>query len=95
MAGYLVAQIQINDPTAYEAYREAVPAIIASFGGRYLIRGGEVDMKEGSSAARRMVVIEFPSTGKAQEFYHSPEYQEILPIRLAAATGTLAIIEGA
>ena len=94
MAGYLIAQIKVTDPAAYEAYRGAVPAVIESFGGRYLVRGGELDMKEGSSEFQRMVVLEFPSADKAREFYHSPVYQEILPLRLAASAGTVSIVEG-
>jgi len=95
MAGYLIVQIQIDNPETYEKYREAAPAIIASFGGRYLIRGGKADMKEGAwEAGLRMVVLEFPSTERAKEFYHSPAYQEVLPLRLAASSGTVAIVEG-
>ncbi len=94
MAGYIVAHIQITDPTAFEAYRAAVPAIIESFGGRYLVRGGELDMKEGTWAEPRLIVLEFPSTERAREFYDSAAYREILPLRLAASSGTLAIVEG-
>ncbi len=94
MAGYLVAQIQVTDPAAFEAYRAAVPAIIESFDGRYLIRGGKAEMKEGAWEAPRLIVLEFPSTGRAREFYDSPAYREILPLRLAASSGTVAIVEG-
>ncbi len=94
MAGYLVAQIQITDPAAFEAYRAAVPAVIESFDGRYLIRGGKAEMKEGTWAAPRLIVLEFPSVDRAREFYDSPAYREILPLRLAASTGTVAIVEG-
>lgn len=89
-----MAQIHIDDPAAFEAYREAVPAIIASFGGRYLIRGGKAEMKEGTWEAPRLIVLEFPSTDRAREFYNSSEYRKILPLRLAASSGTVAIVEG-
>ena len=94
MAGYLVAQLQVTDPDAFEEYRAAVPAVIARFDGRYLIRGGKIDAKEGVWPAPRLVVLEFPDVQRAHEFYDSPEYQEILPLRLKASTGTVAIVEG-
>ncbi len=94
MAGYLVAHIQVTDPQGFEAYRDAVPAVIERFGGRYHIRGGKADVKEGNWDVPRLVVIEFPSVARAQEFYDSPEYQEILPLRLNASTGSLALVEG-
>ena len=94
MAGYLVAQLEITDPQTFEDYRDKVPAVIARFGGRYLVRGGEISVLEGDWPAPRLVVIEFDSTDEARRFYESEAYQEILPLRLAAARGTAAIVEG-
>ena len=94
MAGYLVAHLEVTDPEGFEAYREKVPAVIESFGGRYLIRGGQAEGIEGDWSVPRLIVIEFPSTERARAFYESPAYQEILPLRLAHAAGTLAIVEG-
>ncbi|MFQ5775631.1 MAG: DUF1330 domain-containing protein [Kiloniellaceae bacterium] len=94
MAGYLIAHIDVTDPQAFEAYRAAVPAVIEKFGGRYLVRGGAVDVLEGDWTVPRLVILAFDSVERASKFYASPEYQEILPLRLAAAKGTVAIVEG-
>lgn len=94
MAGYLVAHLDITDPKAFEKYRAVVPAVIERFGGRYLIRGGAAQVVEGNWTVPRLVVLEFPSTQRAHEFYDSPEYQEILPLCLAASKGAVAIVEG-
>ena len=42
MAAYLIADIEITDPEAFERYRTQVPATIAAHGGRYLVRGGAI-----------------------------------------------------
>jgi uncharacterized protein (DUF1330 family) len=42
VAGYLIANIEVTDPAKFEEYRQKVAPLIAQFGGRYLIRGGEV-----------------------------------------------------
>ncbi|HEY5598911.1 MAG TPA: DUF1330 domain-containing protein [Kiloniellales bacterium] len=94
MAGYLVAHIEITDADAFKAYRAAVPAVIAKFGGRYLVRGGETEVREGEWPASRLVIVAFDSVDQARRFYESPEYQEILPLRLNASRGTLAIVDG-
>jgi uncharacterized protein (DUF1330 family) len=94
MAGYLVAHIKVTDPEAFKAYQVAVPKVIAKFGGRYLVRGGVVDIREGDWSEPRLVIVAFDSLDQARRFYDSPEYQEILPLRLNASTGTLAIVEG-
>lgn len=94
MAGYLVAQITVTNPDGYEAYRAAVPGVIARYGGRYLIRGGETEVMEGDAGAPRLVVLAFETVAAARRFYESPEYQEILPLRLRNATGSVMIVEG-
>lgn len=93
MPGYLIAQLEITDAEAFEAYRAAVPAVVERFGGRYLVRGGALDVLEGDWPAPRLVVIAFDSAAQARRFYDSPEYREILPLRLRAAKGAVAIAE--
>jgi uncharacterized protein (DUF1330 family) len=94
MAAYLIANITVTDPAGFEAYRQAVPAVIARFGGRYLVRGGAVAVKEGEPGLNRVVILEFPDMAAAQAFYHSAEYAPLIAMRLASTTGSLALVEG-
>ena len=94
MAAYLVANIEVSDPAAFEEYRKRVPATIAAHGGRYLCRGGAVEMLEGEFDAKRIVVLEFPSVAAARAWYASPDYQELLRLREQAANTMLMMIEG-
>lgn len=94
MAGYLIAHIEVTDGEAFEAYRAAVPAVIAKFGGRYLVRGGAIEVLEDGWDVPRLVILAFASMDQARRFYQSPEYQEILPLRLAAAKGAVVIVDG-
>jgi uncharacterized protein (DUF1330 family) len=94
MPAYIVALVEVTDPAAYEAYRRQTPGVIAQYGGRFLIRGGEADPLEGAWNIPRMVVIEFADAAAARRFYESPEYQAIVPLRQAASSGRLAILPG-
>lgn len=94
MAGYLIAHLDVTDPEGFEAYRAKVPAVIAQYGGRYLIRGGAVEAVEGDWTVPRLVVLAFDSVAQARRFYDSPEYQAILPLRLNASKGTVVFAEG-
>ena len=94
MTAYIIAHLQITDPEGFERYREAVPPIVERYGGRYLIRGGAAETLEGEWTVPRLVVLEFADRDAAERFYRSPEYREILPIRLGATTGTAAIVDG-
>jgi uncharacterized protein (DUF1330 family) len=94
MAAYLLAQITVTDPDRYQDYRKEVPAVIERYGGRFLVRGGATTPLEGDLPHARLVILEFPDRAAAQRFYDSPEYQAILPIRLEASTGIVALVEG-
>jgi uncharacterized protein (DUF1330 family) len=94
MKGYVIATIRVDDAEAYEAYRSRTGAVIESFGGRFLVRGGRVEPREGGMERDRVVVLEFPTMEQARAFYDSDAYQAILPIRQANADSHLFLVEG-
>jgi uncharacterized protein (DUF1330 family) len=95
MPAYVIADVQVTDPTAYEPYRPLAAASIARFGGRFVVRGGEALLLEGAPAPQRIVVIEFPDAETARRWYRSEEYQQAVKIRQSASTGRLILAEGA
>jgi len=95
MAGYVVAEVEVTDSATYEEYRKLVPATVAKYGGKYLVRGGAVERKEGGWEPKRLVVLEFPSLEQARTWYHSPEYAPALALRLKAARSKVLLVEGA
>jgi len=95
MAGYVIAEVDVHDAALFEEYRKLVPATIAKYGGKYLVRGGATDSKEGGWTPQRVVVLEFASAEQARKWYHSPEYAPVLAMRLKAAKSRMVIVEGA
>ena len=75
-------------------YRKHTPGAIAAFGGKFIVRGGKCKSLEGDWTQERLIVVEFPDMATAERFYHSPEYQKILPLRLKAASGRTLLVEG-
>ena len=95
MKGYVVANVDVADFAAYERYGSRAAEVIAQYGGRFLVRGGDVEVIEGDPGVARLIILEFPSVADAHRFYDSPEYQAILPDRLNCATSTLFVVGGA
>jgi uncharacterized protein (DUF1330 family) len=95
MAAYVIVDVDVHDAAKFEEYRKRVPATIAQYGGKYLVRGGACETKEGGWAPKRVVVLEFPTMDQARKWYHSPEYAPALALRLKAANAKLVIVEGA
>jgi uncharacterized protein (DUF1330 family) len=94
MAAYLIARISVTDWDKYNEYIKVTPGIIAKYGGRFVVRGGESVTLEGPEEKWRMVVVEFPDLEKAKEFYYSPEYTEAKKIREGAALAQFVAIDG-
>jgi uncharacterized protein (DUF1330 family) len=94
VAGYLIANIQVKDPVKFDEYRQRVAPLIQKFGGRYLIRGGEVHRLEGNPSFHRLVVLEFPTLDSARQFYDSAEYQPILKLRLDSTLSDTVLVQG-
>jgi uncharacterized protein (DUF1330 family) len=94
MSVYLVCTVRVDDPETYKKYTAKTPAIIAKYGGRFLVRGGPVETIEGPAFDARMVVLEFPSAEAVKTFYGSPEYQEVKEIRQASSEATFLLAEG-
>jgi uncharacterized protein (DUF1330 family) len=95
MPAYFVAELETTNQARMEPYRAAVPATIAQYGGRFLTRGGATELIEGGPEPKRIVILEFADAAAVKRWYHSPEYQKILPLRLANSTGRAFIVEGA
>lgn len=94
MAAYVLARLNVSDPVTFQRYREKVALLVDRFGGRYIVRGGEITPLEGRLAESRLVIIEFADREAARRWYESEDYQEILPLRLNAASGSVVIVDG-
>jgi len=94
LAAYVIAEIEITDTEGYKPYTEAVPASIAAYGGRFVVRGGATEVLEGDWPARRRVIIEFPTMEVARAWWDSPEYEKPKAMRRAASRGRLILLEG-
>ena len=95
MAAYVMGEIEVTDPQAYEEYRKQVGAVNTKYGGRFLARGGKAEVLEGAGPAKRMVIVEFPSYEQALQWYRSAEYTPLAKLRQQASKGKLILVEGA
>ena len=94
MPAYFVAELEITNMEGMGPYREAVPATLAKYGGKFLTRGGKAELVEGSPEPKRVVILEFADAEAVKRWYNSPEYQKILPGRLDNSKGRAIIVEG-
>ncbi len=91
--GYWIGHVDVEDAEIYDQYRAANAAPFREFGARFLVRGGQQQVQEGS-ARGRTVVIEFDSYEQAIACYRSDAYQAAKAIRDSVSTGDMVIVEG-
>jgi len=92
--GYIIGHVTVHDADAYADYVARNTQIMAQFGGKPIIRGGQSETPEGPKFTRH-VCFEYPDYESAQAAYYSEEYQDIMKIRTANAESMIVVVEGA
>lgn len=85
MAALLVIQASVSDREQYKKYQAAVRPVIQAHGGKLKASGVGLEVLEGSHDGRRLVVFEFDSMNAIREFWKSPAYSKVKPLREGAA----------
>jgi uncharacterized protein (DUF1330 family) len=94
MSCYFLAQINIHNEAEYAQYLAGADEIFSKFNGRYLAVDDCPKVLEGRWDHSRVVLIEFPDEAELKRWYDSPEYQELLKHRLAAAACDTVLVKG-
>ncbi len=92
--GYVIAEVEVTDPAGIQKYGAQVPETLAPFNHHYVIRSNKIQPLEGEAPQGGIVMIAFDSVEKAREWYDSPAYAAIRPIRQSSAKSRLYIVEG-
>ena len=91
---YWIAHPTITNKEKFMSeYVSKVGEVVEKYGGKFLVRGGEVTYREGDAASLD-VVIEWPSRVRAMECNDSPEYKSIVGGRINNSTGMFIIVDG-
>jgi uncharacterized protein (DUF1330 family) len=91
--GYWIGRVDVHNMDGYKQYVAENGPVFAKYGGRFLVRGGRFESKEGSSRSRN-VVIEFKDYETALACYNSPEYTRLVAMRSPHSEGDIVVIEG-
>lgn len=94
MAAYVIYQCEVLDGERYEAYKPKAAASVEAAGGRYIVRGGDIDVLEGEAPPGRTVVVEFPDRETACRWYGDQMYSEARKVREGAAIARMYVVDG-
>ena len=94
MSAYLITDVEITDESLYAQFREQVTPVIESHGGRFVARGGEIEVNEGDWTPKRIAIMEFDSMEKIRSFLSSPEFKALDDIRTRSSNINVVLVEG-
>ena len=95
MAAYVIVDMTVKDTVKIEEYRKLAGASIAAHGGKFLVRGGRIEILDGDWSPQRVVMIEFPGMEQARRWRSSADYGKACAIRDRAAATRMILVEGA
>jgi uncharacterized protein (DUF1330 family) len=90
---YIIADVDIFDQAAYQAYGAKVPPTLKAYNRRIIVRG-KPSPKEGATPQGIIVMLEFDSLADAEKWWTSPEYSALIPERQKAAKAQIYMVEG-
>ena len=90
---YTIGEIEVTDPATYQKYLEGTSSRVPAAGGRFIVRGGRTFVVNGAPP-KRIVVIQWESLEKAQAFFESDAYTQLIPIRDKSSNVRAFVIEG-
>jgi uncharacterized protein (DUF1330 family) len=99
MPAYVIASVRSALTTeeaakALAEYRRRNTDQVAAHGGRFLVRGGDVEVLEGGWDPLRVVVMAFPDRAAARAWYDAPEYAELRALRRRVSDTDIILVEG-
>ena len=95
MAAYVITEIDITDSTGYEEYKRMGPPAVATYGGKFIARGGKTEVLEGSWSPKRIVILQFDSVERVKQWWSSQEYSAAKRVRHQTAITNMIVVERA
>ena len=92
---YFVALVEVHDPARFQSYHEQFEATLAPFGGRLVSFGATIVPLEGmDGSTARAAIVAFPSLQAGRDWFESPAYRRIAPLRQRSARTRGFFVEG-
>lgn len=91
---YVVIDVESTDDEKAARYRELSGPSVEKHGGRFIVRGGALEVLEGTWHPARIVVIEFASADAARAWYESDDYREARAVREGAGEWRMVVVDG-
>ena len=94
MSAHVITDVEITDASLYGQFLERVTPTVESHGGKFVVRGGELEVKLGDWTPERLAVLEFDNLEQVRVWLSSPEFTALDDIRSRSSNINMVIVEG-
>lgn len=94
MSAYVITDVEIKDPSLYGEFRERVTSTVEAHGGRFVARGGELEVVLGDWTPKRLAILEFDNIQRVRDWLSSPEYTALDNIRSTSSNINMVVVDG-
>lgn len=94
MAAYVIIDVEILDEALYREFRERVTSTVDSHGGKFVVRGGQIDVVLGDWSPGRLAVLKFGDVEQVRTWLKSPEYTALDDLRSRSSTINMVVVDG-
>ena len=94
MSAYVITDVEITDSSLYGQFMERVTSTVENHGGKFVVRGGELEVILGNWTPNRLAVLKFDNLEQVHVWLSSPEYTALDDLRTKSANINMVIVEG-
>lgn len=94
MSAYVITDVEITDESLYGEFRERVTSTVEAHGGRFVARGGELEVVLGDWTPKRLAILEFGNLQQVHAWLNSPEYIALDDIRSRSSNINMVVVDG-
>ena len=94
MSAYAITDVEIVDAELYGQFIERVTGTIEAHGGKFIARGGQIEVRMGDWTPKRLAILRFDNLQQIQTWLESPEYTALDDIRSRSSNINMVVVEG-
>ena len=94
MPAFVITDVEITDASLYGQFLERVTSTVEAHGGKFVARGGRLEVIQGDWTPQRLAILEFDNLQQINAWLNSPEYTALDDIRSRSSKVNMVVVEG-
>ena len=94
MSAYVITDVEITDASLYGEFMARVTSTVEAHGGKFVARGGELEVILGDWTPKRLAILKFEDLQQVRAWLNSPEYVALDDVRSRSSNINMVVVDG-